>query len=1029
MRVDVSPQMGSTSFLESIRTTEIETNTAAERRGGLTISHAKDFLALKNKKRLQALHRIGNHLQDGKIAATPDAISDATAIKFLLLQKNLHAIGGPSLVREFLSTPYCLQFVEQFSDIDPKKIALSFHSKSLVEQIGAKRKLEGRALDPQFIPALNLGVFVALEHLQAEDIKNLNPKEAAKLLEQKKLNTTKWNEKILYGNLSRYLSKIPNQKISPAERDQRVAEFIISEVHSRLEHWTKLRKVMGQSQGTETEIMQWTTEKDWQEWSDRFKLKKTLPRGLKPEMVGRTDWMLVGILGLKEDLGEKAHEIFEMSTLPSESGTAQATIMQELMLGGFLDEKVIEGGKERYSVHSSSVFPAEIFQGNPEGAKQYVNFARAMGGAFSSLDRMKNGGWVTTEDGWDYEIFWNNLKSRDKITPVAGHSLSGNELLVEIRTLDVTSKDHLSALINKEYLDYGFRTYWQQRLGYAPRSSMDLQAAAIWQNFDAELTRLNYEYNVEDHWQGTGNARERHPEYQQELQKLIRSHARDIRQVVETPESEIDYYTTTGEIPAVCDALAAQENNNLPADTVKLPVSIVEDFGISEGGYYSLKMGSTTRTVKVVIDHETMDDFGISYSSDIKKFIPIPNDCKPRLKFDHDKREIAIGPVIGIAATPHDSSDITPFGNILDWPLFNAQMEEAKNAGAIIYVFNPEQYDDHKNMVKGYQLKDSSLRYVLDDAESRRKSYIQVLMPVPDIIYDWTSAGGRDSDGYRSLVSKVPTSNEGSTTSVSADKLAFFGAMSEVPALAKRMPEVVEFFGVSDIKKMLDKHNFIVMKPRWGEEGASIIYIRKLPDGKLEYSNPHWQAPPGGSEMDEEWTVPSYQTVSSVEELLDQTVKIRSNWTMILQEGVAMLEFPEKGYDGRTQMEIRTIIYRDQSGHLAILGKEEKLELSALRMAPHLGLENAVKIASTAQKIALLAALQHDKVLGDGVTSLLAVDCFIGADGKVWLGESNSGPTLVWYNQPGHPYLLHELAREQMKVCVVKSGFSPVGKA
>jgi hypothetical protein len=317
----------------------------------------------------------------------------------------------------------------------------------------------------------------------------------------------------------------------------------------------------------------------------------------------------------------------------------------------------------------------------------------------------------------------------------------------------------------------------------------------------------------------------------------------------------------------------------------------------------------------------------------------------------------------------------------------------------------------------------------LDDSKESQKKYQKVDMPLPDIIYDWSSTDASQNSDYAELLARVPISNEGSIAAVSADKLDFYNAMSKVPAIRERMPEVVSYNSKEDLQYMLDKHGFVVMKPRWGEEGASILYVRKLKDGSLEYTNPHWQAPPGGIEKDELWTIPEYRKVKSIDSLLADTEEVRSNWTMILQQGVEMLEFPEKGWDGRKNMEIRTVIYRDQRGGLSILGGSEKTKLNAERMATVLSEEQSQRIAINAQQLALLSALQHDAVLGKGTTSLVAIDVFVGRDGKIWLGESNSGPTLVWYNHPNHPHLLHNLAEEQLKTCVTQTGFAPAGRA
>lgn len=975
----------------------------------------QNLLALRNQKRLEALHANGNYERDSKLPTDPKKISPETAKQLIELQRQLRAIGGSDLQQAFLNTPYCLQFVEDFLDYDPKGIALAFHAREVTKNIVEQRAETDNPIDPQFIPAMNLGIFVALERLQQPDLLDLSAKDAAQKLSRSMNAQMPWSERTLIQNLTKYLenANVMNPRTTGAPRDYAVALQVADDIHKRLQYWTERRKNLGQSQGVEVEMLQWEDKSVNQRWVKEHHLENFLPRGLDPSTLARTDWMLLGILGLKEDLGERLNELFETSTAPTSTVTGQSTLLHELMLGGFIDPEQAISGNESYSLHLSTAFPAEIFNHNNQARREYVLHARALGGAFSSINRMKYGGWVTfADDGWDYEISWRDL-GHQKINPIPGQALSGNELIVEIRTLDVTEKDHLSAEINKEYLDYGFRAHWEQQIGSPPRNQNDLRAAAVWQDYMTQLSELNEYYEVKDHWQGTANAREKWPEYQKELQKLIRKHAGEIRRI---SDQSVESFEMTGEAPYVTGKVETKMDEALDSSTVALPSFLIENLGIEEGDVYTFRVGATTRTVTITSSEES----NIGFSPDVTTYIPIPENCNPRLKYDADRREIALGPVVGIAVTPTNPNSEYPFENILDWPLVDAQLAAARQVGAIVYAFDPSKFDSARRDTEAYVLTDVTPIQALSEGD--RHTYTITTMPQPDIIYDWTSQDWIEGDKIE-LLARSRVANETSVASISHDKVTFYETMSQLDALNARMPETIQYTNPTDLQQMLDKHGFVVMKPRWGEEGQAIIYIRQDDDGNISYTSPGWKSETG-HEQDEKWTVPEYTSVSTLDELLEQTEKVRQNWTMIVQQGIEMMHVPVD-FDSRDVAEIRTVLYRHGDGNIAILGQKEKARFWTHRLESVVGKAKARSIVSNAQALSLLCALQTDHTLGKKAVSLLAVDVFVDKNGNIWLGESNSGPTLLWYNHPDHPDLVNRLGREQLRSFAVQTGFAP----
>jgi hypothetical protein len=873
------------------------------------------------------------------------------------------------------------------------------------------------------MPALNLGSFIALEQLRKPDISELTAQQAGEYFHAKSQRATQWGERNLYRNLAQYASEPEYAELTGSQRDEQIITSIVEEVHSRLSHWTQLHEKTGQSQGIEVEVLKQLKAEDWYDWVKRYKLEQFFPRGIALDQMARKDWMVLGIVGVNEDLGERPNEIHEMSTNPTQTVTGQTTILYELMLGGFIDERHLQNDKEMYSMHASTLFPEEIFIGNTSAHKEYVRYALAFGGAYSSLARMKNGAWVTYQDGKDYEIKWDRMQTQQKLKPVPGLATSGHNLIVEIRTLDLAERYPFSALQEKEMLDFGFKSYWLQQLGESPSSSRDLLAAQVWQDFSKNMDGLYREYGITTHWQDIGNTREVHPEFQTKLQKLLRSNAHKIQKLVEQPDSAFESFQTTNETPIVSQSIELFRGKELSTSTVSFPQNLIEGFGLQEGSVYTVRAGQSVRTVTV----ESSLQNTIACANDVMEYLNLPSDCSPRIRYDQSRRELNLGPVIGIAITPtKPTSEFIMDGDPIVWAVVDAQVSAAKKAGAIVYVFDPDKFDSTKETMPAYVATKTFNGKQL--SEEDQLPYSATRMPRPDIIFNW-SYRDLENPKYAELLSTARVANEKSTIPITVDKQRFNDVMAQVDSLKKRLPETMVITKAADILEVAKKHEFVVVKPKNGEEGKNIYFFKHERDGSLSYSHPGWQRPEGGIERDEVWVEPNYVRINSIEDFYSIVGIDQSSDEYLVQQGIHVAKVPYDSVPGagfdNMNVEIRTVLQRDRHGNISLVGKQEKRKDWIERLTPKFGAEGSRKIVDNTQALAYLAGLVIDKELGGNAVSILAVDIFVDDGGNLWLGEANSAPTLLYFNSERHPDLLLQMAHEQLLDYSVQTGFIP----
>lgn len=438
-------------------------------------------------------------------------------------------ILNPSERRAFLRNEYTMAELENVLKLEPGKVALAVQTKTDVETL-----VDDRHLEPEFAPAMSLGSYVAVEFMRDYGLSNLQPKTALAMLKRMKEHTDSdlRGRRALISNLERYLTQlnVDSPRVSGHKMEAQLREMIALDLHGKLAKRADEMSFLGQSQGVEIEVLKHITYSKLakERGVDR---KRWLPRGIEADQHERTDWALLPLLGLQEDLGERDYQTFEMSFDPTSSSAAQTVLIEELILGGFITEKELSEVDEGYSVHVSTVFPNEIV--SKESLAEYRQMARALAGAFASDQRISFGGFASGGAEISDKTTAGTLKDVDKKgkkTSVRGKAL------IEIRNLDITPTGQFSAILAKEVMDFGFRSYWEGKKGLPQAGIVGKFAGERWGDFMGKLTGIFEQYGIdpsgldtESGWKALAQARDRHPELKDELAGLIRGYTASVR--------------------------------------------------------------------------------------------------------------------------------------------------------------------------------------------------------------------------------------------------------------------------------------------------------------------------------------------------------------------------------------------------------------------------------------------------------------------------------------------------------------------
>jgi len=466
------------------------------------------------------------------------------------------------IASDFLQQPHVIRQLEDYLDLDPDKIALALNVNRKVQAMSQVKRYE-----PQLIPAVSLGCYSVLEAIREVSSRSydwasmIRIDMKQKLRELEAAKSKDWATVSRYRHAARYLNavieKTGDRHIVGGMLENALIDVVGDDIHGKLSNQLNVGRELEQPQGFEVEVLT-RYEPEELESARRhishYVEATDLPRGIPASKHQRKDWSIMPLLGIKEDVEERKYQLFEASPLPTESTAPQSTIMFEMMGMGFIDERWLSNEKENYSMHISSVFPKGIV--TEDSKREYRNFARVLAAGFSSNQRIKLGGYMAGGQEIADKTKSGNLKDIYSPDPRRSHYEMGTDMaLIEIRNLDVTRRNHISALLNKQYLDYAFKCSWEQRVSPKRQmSGLEKKGAEVWRKFvrgqtalfsryGLTETRLRQKYGDEWNelmWREIAHLRETNPRFQEESAGLVRQCSAELRRYKKSTEMERD---------------------------------------------------------------------------------------------------------------------------------------------------------------------------------------------------------------------------------------------------------------------------------------------------------------------------------------------------------------------------------------------------------------------------------------------------------------------------------------------------------
>lgn len=564
----------------------------------------------------------------------------------------------------FRKDEYVLKNLNMFLEINPQKIETAFHikklSKGAIDYLRVTKQRRGEQFNEQFVDSMVLHSYVILEKFKEMGLDTISVPQAFAYLDYK-INgprTNKFEEAYIYKTLRAYLRKV-NPYLRDTDREKQLVQIACGDLYKKQEFATNSTSYLDQSQGIEIEVI-----KHGQAW-DKLKGKHR-KRGSELEKHKRLDWNLLPLLGMNEDIGERPYQAFEMSANPSDSSAMQNTLIYQLIAGGFVSERLLSSdragnpkkGKESFSLHINTAFPTRIV--NKGSMREYRDFARVIAGAYATDDRLQFAGFMSGGREIADKSAHGNMKEVKKIQSEASDVPRGKSL-IEIRSLDISAKDHFSAIYDKQFLDYCFRWYWEKQANPSLKlGPLEEFAARRWRKFNAQAQAILSEYKIDNRrlyrkygasWREKATtelakARLDYPLLKQRLHNLIKEVVKDVKakrkeQLRSSGGKEAEAISESSVRFLLFEPLGKID------DRVYLSEEDRKRFGVAPGDMLTLnfggeRVGAIVAQAKLRGDGKTEDPRynSLRLSKNILESLGLPNGygCLP--EFDSRKKEL-----------------------------------------------------------------------------------------------------------------------------------------------------------------------------------------------------------------------------------------------------------------------------------------------------------------------------------------------------------------------------------------------------
>lgn len=280
------------------------------------------------------------------------------------------------------------------------------------------------------------------------------------------------------------------------------------------------------------------------------------------------------------------------------------------------------------------------------------------------------------------------------------------------------------------------------------------------------------------------------------------------------------------QVRTVCTENLARNN-----DRVFVLESERKALDLAVGDEITLHFGHANKTVKIaeakavralpeVVKREQAT---FRVSPNVTEELGIPEQTNIRLKYNKEKREIRVGPLLGIMSGG-DFSKRPPIVPQRD--MFTHLQKFGQEGGAMVVVFHPSQVDlEHKTMMAYIPLgKDTS-------------TWQQVTVPLPDVVYDRSVLHqGRDYDEgvkVREYFERDPDTvivNSDAMRAIAKDKWDASVALTKESKIKPYIIETRLLKSDADVLHCLAKNDKAIIKLRGGSSGRGIFMLDRQDD-------------------------------------------------------------------------------------------------------------------------------------------------------------------------------------------------------
>ncbi|MBH8606518.1 YheC/YheD family protein [Thermoactinomyces sp. CICC 10521] len=430
-------------------------------------------------------------------------------------------------------------------------------------------------------------------------------------------------------------------------------------------------------------------------------------------------------------------------------------------------------------------------------------------------------------------------------------------------------------------------------------------------------------------------------------------------------------------------------HSKTPAKAIVISQALMEQWGCVNGQSIKVEVGNKTVITRVA--RGKMSGQQIIFSPALAKQLTLPYPGQTRALFYN--RTLKIGPVIGILTTGFTGNAAQPFGGRSQ--LFLSFIRAGAKEKPFIYVFTPDMVDWQNRTVSGW--------YCIQN-KSGGMRWIRLLSPFPDVVYERVPNRKAESLSHvQSCLSRLRETNQSKIFNQGFfNKWFIHQCLSTHPESSQYIPETYLSPSIQTIKKMLEKHQMIYLKPSGGSLGLGIFRITYHP--REGYFCRFHQG-----------TKNVLHRFNSLEKLIRHYFGSNESERFkryLVQQGIRLIKHNDRPVDFRVHM------HKDGSGEWKVVAIGSKAAgfgcvtthvrtggsiIPTDELLKKVFHENASYIEMSIKESAILIA----KVLEDqinGPLGELGMDIGVDRSGRVWLFEINA--------KPGRHIFLHPSLRE-----------------